>query len=198
MFRHKKCVLLLLLCFLVISVGACATRDTGVAQNHIAPTSLTGEQEEFAQRISILKQEIALFDFATDGTFSAVEVWLERYEYGVSTQQWEGVSIFLGAAHSFEGQLSIFINGAHEESTVWAFGLLVDGAFSQNTLILPHGNQDGVPHGMTRFVAPRYIEAGEEIILLENHFSREPGLPTEGLEMREASSYSYVLKARFG
>lgn len=145
----------------------------------------------------MIHQEVLIFEFSTDGQFSGIEVWLERYEYGTSVEQLDAVSIIYGGAHPFAGQLSILINQAHQDNTVWAFTLFADGALTQNTLILPHANQYGLPSAMTRFTAPRPIQAGAEIILLGNHFSRERGGPTEGWETREQYSYSYAIKARF-
>jgi len=199
MLKHKKHFsIFLILCIAVITLTACSARSNAVFPNSIAHTQLNSAQQELLNRISLVNQEILLFDFRVDSSFSGIEVWLEVYEYGVATERFDALSIAFGEPSAFEGELSILVNRTNADYTVWGISLGIGGALAQKTE-LTQVKQDAFLHGLMRISAPIQIRDGEEIVLLKNYYATEPGLayPYAGLDLLEHSTYTYIIKARF-
>ncbi|MCL2199936.1 MAG: hypothetical protein FWB80_13550 [Defluviitaleaceae bacterium] len=191
----------LTICFLAIFLSGCTGEDT--LQNYIRPMELTDDQQHLMDLVSH-GNEIYIFEFNTSEAFTAMEFWIDVYEYGIFSETAGGLHIsgFLQPAHN--GQFSVVISG--DNRNAWSLanhGESGGGRMTTSTPTIPESNMGRLASAIQE---PVPIELYKDIVLYVALFSQTGrfGMPRDKQQLFtdpewefETYSVAHVLKARF-
>jgi len=107
----KKMLLVLLAVPLLIVLVSCGSEDPAPSSNIIGIASLSAEQQEILDLLSVPNsQEVLIFDFSTDDSFRRVEFWVEVYNDGELVDRPAGLTTMLDTTGSQSGLLAVTIS----------------------------------------------------------------------------------------
>ena len=107
----KKLLFVLLAVPLLLVLVSCGSEDPAPSNNIIGIASLTAEQQEILDLLSVPNsQEVMIFDFKTDDSFRRVEFWVEVYANGELVNRPAGLTTVLDTADSQSGLLAVTIS----------------------------------------------------------------------------------------
>ena len=194
----KKYAVLFFGIFFLIGLVACGNGQSSQI-NQIRPMELTSDQQELLELITNTNREIVLFDVIAQD-FESVEIWIEKYSYGVLVENMGGLRMFAGNDASFtdmSGTMVIFIDRDDWNTTRWT--LQFNGGSIRH---ITQTNDDNPPagRGAGGLSIPAYITEGEAIIIysdIRTHGSLSTADHLIHPEELPQYPYVYIIKAMF-
>ena len=107
----KKIINAILSVFMLFVVASCNSSEPAPPVNTINVAALSAEQQDIIGLFSIPgNQELMIFDFTTDESFSRIDVWVEVYESGVLVDRPAGLVTHSDSADKRSGRVAIIIS----------------------------------------------------------------------------------------
>lgn len=169
-----KKILSLFLVVLVIGTGlvGCSQPSEPISLNEIAPMTLTPDQKEIVALLAGGKQEILLFDYQTEETYTTMECWVDVYENGELVDRHEGFLTQNNTAIPWDGRLAVLIN--HDADIQYSFTLSDgDGTRISNAISSIAIKDDSLIRGYGPINEPVEIAPHKEIVLYTSIYSED-------------------------
>ena len=201
----KKIAGALLAAAMFIFLASCNSTQTGLPANVIMTASLTVEQQDIIDLLSIPNsQEILIFSFATEDSCHQFEVWVEAYKDGQLIERPAGVATFVDSGNARNGKLAIIVS-QNESSYQWTLSVVENGSRSSHTGAAGVSVSSGLGRAFGQMNEPVEIEDGKEIIIYSSTF-QTPGVPhmaydtqtlMERPELLTEYTYAHLVKVMF-
>jgi len=144
--------------------------------NTIRVATLTTEQQEVLDLFSIPNnQELMIFDFNTDESYSRVEVWVEVYESGELVDRPAGLVSIIDSGRTLNGQLAIIIN-QNDNVYQWTLSMVENGGRASHVGTAGAAVSSGLGRAFGPMNYQASIEDGKEIIIYSSTF-QATGIP---------------------
>ena len=200
-----KKIFYILLCAAMIAVLlSCNSVQPKSPVNVIMPSSLTAEQQDIIDLLSLpSNQELLLFDFNTVESFSDLEVWVEVYQDGILVDRPAGVGAHSNTAENRSGHLAITVN-LIDSNYQWILSVVENNGKSGHIGTTKAPTEFGLARAFGSINEAVEIEDGKEIILYSSVFSKNNFLTfydgttlQERPELLNEYPYTHLVKVMF-
>ena len=200
----KRFICTLLVLSMLMIMAACHSAKPTSPKNAIMPSELSAGQQDIIDLLSIPNnQELLLFDFNTEESYSSFEVWVEVYQDGDIINRFAGLGQQSDTDEKHNGRLAVIIS-QNENVYQWTLSIIQNGgrASSIGTTEIIGGSALARAYGPMNDSAN--IEDGKEIIIYSSLFSGANILPAydcqslqERPELLKEFPYVYLIKCKF-
>ena len=191
--------------FILIILASCNRTQPDLPANVIMPASLTAEQQDIVDLLSIPNsQEILIFTFTTEDSYRHVEVWVEAYKDGHPIERPAGVATVMDSSNARNGRIAVIVS-QNDSSYQWTLSVVDNGSRTSHAGAAGISVDSGLGRAFGQMNEPVEIEDGKEIIIYSSTF-QTPGVPhmaydtqtlMERPELLTEYPYAHIVKVLF-
>ncbi len=202
----RKLLSAALICLILLCMSACSSDGDVSADeavlNEIKPIVLTDEQNEVLSMLTNARQEIMLFDYATDEEYESLEFWVEAYKGGKLVSHPSNL-LLEGNKRLMSGRFSASITRSNA-GYCWSLTNSIDGGLSMHYGETVGEDYASLSRAFGPILSAEKIERGKEILLYASIHSVSDIAVVDNIqrylsepELLNDCPFYYFIKCRF-